>query len=76
MVLEKRKLDRQIGDKQDMIEVIVVIPESGLPLAFIPTTADEYRTWKEVLHPLILPGLTFIFRACQGYLENSYNTLH
>lgn len=49
VVLEKRKLERQIGEGQDMIEVIVVIPESGLPLAVIPTTADEYRTWKEVI---------------------------
>lgn len=48
VVLEKRKLDRQIGDRQDMIEVIVVIPESGLPLAVIPTTGDAYLAWKEV----------------------------
>jgi hypothetical protein len=48
VVLEKRRLDRHIGDRQDMIEVIVVIPESGLPLAVIPTTADEFHTWKEV----------------------------
>ncbi len=46
---ERRKLEAGQGtSKTGMVDVIVVIPEAGRPLAIIPVDSKDNKIWKEV----------------------------